>query len=306
MTGADLEQFVAALERSLLPPNFTVETRRREFGEDGVQLAEFDIVISGTLGSGKVSWLIECRDRPKETSEPGAWIEQLDGRRRRFNFDKVTAVSTSGFASGTVDYARQVGIDLRTVRWLTADDFVDWFRAESFQIIHRTIHLEYAKVHVADTETPDRQEAALQAVRGVALDRPSLLNPVTGELVAPVDAFEIAISRRPGLWPDVLNDGWSRDVEIDAIYPHDDRYVLDTAMGQVPIPRILFRGTIGVSVTAVPFTRFAEYRDEVADQRVAATVAADFTVDEQTYRITMERVLIDGVENLRVRVAKAT
>jgi hypothetical protein len=305
MTGADLEQFVAALERSLLPPNFTVETRRREFGDNGLQVAEFDIVITGPLGSSTVSWLIECRDRPSEKSEPGAWIEQLDGRRRRFNFEKVTAVSTSGFAPGTMEYARKVGIELRTVRWLNADDFVDWFRVETFNVIHRSIHLEYAKLHVADTESPERQHAGFQRVRDVPLQELTLLNPKTGQLVAPVDAFAGAISRRPNLWPDNTTSDWSSDVEIDATYPADDCYILDTTAGQVPIPRILFRGILGIKMDVVPFVQFAEYRDELADCRVAACVSADYTVDEQGYRVTLERISVDGLENLRLRITKA-
>ena len=305
MTGEDLEQFVATLERSLLPPTFTVETRQRQFDEEGAQLAEFDIVISGRLGSASVLWLIECRDRPSGTSEPGAWIEQLDGRRRRFNFDKVAAVSTTGFSSSAVDYARNVGIDLRTVRWLKAEDFVDWFGAETFQFIDRSIHLEYAKVHVADTESNERREAAFQLVQGVALDKPILFNSKTRQLVTLLDAFVVAVSRRPDLWPEELRAGWSREVEIDAIYPADDCYALTPAAGHVPVPRILFRGTLSLRMTTAPFTQFAEYRDEVTDQRVASSVSADFTADEQAYRITLERVLIDGVEDLRFRIARA-
>lgn len=305
MTGAELEEFVAALERSLLPPNYEVETRRREYGPDGVQVAEFDIVISGQLGSAKLTWLIECRDRPSDTSEPGAWIEQLDGRRRRFNFDKVTAVSTSGFAPGAVDYARKVGIDLRTVHRLTPSDFAEWFRAETFDIIQRSIHLNYAKIHVAETEAPERQAAAFEAIRGCALDAPTLLNPKTRQLVTPLDAFVIAVSRRPNLWPAEVAADWSHTIDIDAIYPRDDCYVLDTTAGEVPVPRILFKGTLGFKVTSVPFAQFAEYRDGLTEQRVAASVSADFTLDEQAYRVTLERVTIDGAENLRLRIAKA-
>jgi len=90
-----------------------------QFDESGVQLAEFDIVISGRLGSSSIKWLIECRDRPSEGPAPGAWIEQLVGRKRRFKFDKVLAVSTTGFVEGAKAFAEAEDIGLRTVKKLT-------------------------------------------------------------------------------------------------------------------------------------------------------------------------------------------
>ena len=112
--GKPLERLVRAIEEQMLPEGFNVSSNERVI-EDGVQLAEFDIVISGRLGSTDFKWLIECRDRPSQGAAPGAWIEQLVSRRSRFNFDKVIAVSTSGFAEGATKYASHEGIHLRTV-----------------------------------------------------------------------------------------------------------------------------------------------------------------------------------------------
>ncbi len=122
-TGKPLEHLVRAIEEQMLPEGFEVSSNERVI-EDGEQVAEFDIVISGRLGSTDFKWLIECRDRPSQGAAPGAWIEQLASRRSRFNFDKVIAVSTSGFAEGATKYASEQGIHLRTVTEITdiADD----------------------------------------------------------------------------------------------------------------------------------------------------------------------------------------
>lgn len=37
-----------------------------------------------------------------------SWIEQLVGRRARFGFNKVTAVSITGFATGAAEFASKM------------------------------------------------------------------------------------------------------------------------------------------------------------------------------------------------------
>lgn len=124
-SGKQLEKLVQEIEQHLLPHGFTVEPRKQIYNRAGTQIAELDLVITGTIGSSSIFWLIECRDRPSDGPAPGAWIEQLVGRRERFNIDKVFAVSTTGFAEGARQYAEEKGIVLRTVEDITdiASDF---------------------------------------------------------------------------------------------------------------------------------------------------------------------------------------
>lgn len=112
-TGRELEALVAEIEAGMLPDGFSVELNKRVFDDDGVQEAEFDIVISGQVGSGQYKCLIECRDRPSQGAAPGSWIEQLVGRRDKYNFNNVMAVSTTGFAGNAERHAHEKGIDLR-------------------------------------------------------------------------------------------------------------------------------------------------------------------------------------------------
>lgn len=121
--GKQLEGLVAFVEKTLLPQGFDVKTNQRIFNEEGVQIAEFDIEIRGKVGSTEIAWLIECHDRPSHGSAPASWIEQLVGRRSRFGFNKVTAVSTTGFALGAIEFAQLQGIEIREVKALSHDEF---------------------------------------------------------------------------------------------------------------------------------------------------------------------------------------
>ena len=111
--GKQLEALVAFVEKTLLPDGFNVTTNERIFNDEGIQIAEFDIEIRGRVGTTEIAWLIECRDRPTSGPAPGSWIEQLVGRRARFGFNKVTAVSTTGFAAGATEFALAKGIERR-------------------------------------------------------------------------------------------------------------------------------------------------------------------------------------------------
>ena len=302
MRGEELERFVARLEQSLLPPGFQVETRVRAFSADGVQIAEFDVLVTGTIDSTSTRFCIECRDRPSEGAAPASWIEQLVGRRQRFCFDRIIAVSTTGFATPAVEFAREAHIELRTVTTLTPDSLLDWLGTEHLEMRHRHVHLAYFKVLVADTEPAERVAAASQVVKSSRPDDAILLNPVTDQLVRPVDAFEVAISRRPALWPPELEDGeWSDDVEIRARYPTNDCYQLRTELGLVSVPELLFRGTLTLRVAAVPLNQRRTYVNEITGRPIASSASGDYTVGTRIHTVAIDHVETDGTSHLYIR-----
>jgi hypothetical protein len=129
--GRRLEDLVATFEKHLLTPGFSV-TQRECLIEDGVQLAEFDIVIEGPVGSGRIKWLIECRDRPSDKSTEASWIQQLAGRKQQFGFDQIFAVSTSPFSNAAKKAADSLGVKLRQVRRL--GDLATSFNVQKFAL----------------------------------------------------------------------------------------------------------------------------------------------------------------------------
>ncbi len=117
--GTKLEQLVAMVESIRLPEGFKVEKRKAIY-EDGQQIAELDIVVSGTLGTVAHTTVFECRDRPADGPQGDEWIQQLVGRRERLKVDTIVAVSTTGFVAGAAKFAAERNIPLRRVEDVTA------------------------------------------------------------------------------------------------------------------------------------------------------------------------------------------
>ncbi|MSV27225.1 MAG: hypothetical protein EXQ52_00530 [Bryobacterales bacterium] len=209
--GKGLEDLVATIEGLLVPRGFRVERNDRVYSDDGVQIAELDIVIRGKVGSADFSWLMECRSRPSIGPAPESWIEQLVGRRQRFRFDKVTAVSTTGFASGAAEYAPSQGIDLRQLNEV-APDVIDWlgFRSMRSRQEHHVLH--HACLRIGD-ESPERQQAFLDA-------EPLLRATDTGTVI----------------FADVIPNGPPKRLCVRIQYPHDgSHFVVNTTAGPVRI-----------------------------------------------------------------------
>lgn len=181
-SGKELEELIAGIEAQMLPQGFKVEPRQRVVDDSGEQIAELDIVISGALGSSSVKWLLECRDRPSEGTAPASWIEQLVGRRERFGFDKVFAISTTGFSKAATDFAKTKGIALRTVSRLT--DIKDDFKLRG--MVYQFEEVTFAGQGQLETDNPSDK-------RTVDIRRPMFKRPGETEFLH----FPVFVSRNP-------------------------------------------------------------------------------------------------------------
>jgi len=120
--GSRLERLVEMIEGLHLPDGFSIRKNSPVYNDEGQQIAELDIFISGRIGSVTHCTLFECRDRPSQGAAPVGWIEQLFGRKQRLKLSSIVAVSTTGFAPGAVEFAAQENIPLRTVEALTESE----------------------------------------------------------------------------------------------------------------------------------------------------------------------------------------
>src|ERR1700734_2001770 len=156
--GKKLEDLVAFVESKLLHKGFTVTPRCHVFDDDGALIAELDLEIRGKVGSTDFAWLIECRDRPSAGSAPVSWIEQLVGRRQRFGFNKITAVSTTGFSQAAIDFAKRVDIqiELRAVRDLVPDDVAHWILCTTASVMDCCVVPGECKVWADPAATPNQ------------------------------------------------------------------------------------------------------------------------------------------------------
>ena len=285
--GKSLENLVRQIEELLLPSGFSVKGNSKVYNDEGIQIAEFDVEIRGRLGSTDISWLIECRDRPGNGPAPGSWIEQLVGRRDRFGFNKVTAVSTTGFADGAIDYAKQSGIELRTVSHITAEDVAGWLGLQHITCLTRLTHLNDIRVIVSKAEHPQRVDALVQKLDGVSGNIKILRSTESSQVLSGAEAFQAAVLTQPGLFEGLAPNGPVKPIRLRASYPDDNsHFVIDTDCGSVRITEILFRGELSIKQTEVPIASITEYRRDGENERIAQT--ATFPIDMQGIRFSLE------------------
>jgi hypothetical protein len=271
--GKQLETLVTYVEKNLLPAGFEVKANERVFDDDGVQIAEFDIEIRGKVGSTSIAWLIECRDRPGHGSAPGSWIEQLFGRRTRFGFNKVTAVSTTGFAPGAISFAKSQGIELREVRSLSPEEFSSWLVIQEFRQIHRVAELKHMSIIVDESEPDERKAELPEVISKVANGEAILRSSMNGELVTSSNAFFAAVQGVQGIFDDVLADK-PKTINLHTDYQSDeDHFTVETSVGSVRVRKIEFIGELRITESVVPIVNTVEYRQTETGEPISQLVA---------------------------------
>ena len=294
-TGKLLERFVEQIEKILIPHGITVTPNEKVFNEDGVQVAEFDIEIEGKIGTTEFKWLIECRDRPTQGSAPSAWIEQLVGRRDRFNFDKVIAVSTTGFAEPAKQYAEESGIEIRTVTETDIEQIRDWFLLDKMTLCKRSGNLEHARLIVDEGESEETKQALLELLANNSPDEKLLLSTETGEHIDVAMAFVLAANVIDGLYDDISQGGGSKKVILRVIYGKgDSHYVVETNLGFVRINEILFKGEITVVLEEIPVAQIKKYTSISSGEEIATTANFNISVQGKSIDLSFNRIAETG------------
>ncbi|MBI5042437.1 MAG: restriction endonuclease [Nitrospirae bacterium] len=258
--GKHLEALVAYVEKTLLPEGFAVTTNERIFNDEGIQIAEFDIEIRGKVGSTAIAWLIECRDRPSSGPASNSWIEQLVGRRTRFGFNKVTAVSTTGFATGATEFALAQGIELREVKALSPEEFADWLKIRHIHNVERHTMLENASLLIDESEPKDRQRALAELLSKTEGSAAFLKSSKSGNTTTLANAFSSAAGKIEGLFDDLVANGPEKKICLRANYIDDDHFVVETTEGLVRVRTIIFDGEVRLKETLIPLMGISEYR----------------------------------------------
>jgi hypothetical protein len=257
--GKQLESLVAFVEEKLLPPGFDVKSNERVFNDEGIQIAEFDIEIRGKVGTTEIAWLIECRDRPGQGAAPGSWIEQLFGRRTRFGFNKVTAVSTTGFAAGATSFAQQQGIELREVANLDPTEFANWLHIAAMRQVRRITDLKHASIYLHPEETEVSKQAALAVIANADGNARILVSSSASTHANLSEAFFNAVQTVAGAFEGVTVEQ-PQKIQLLAQYTDHDHFLLETADGRVRVNHIEFVGELRVEELELPVIKTSEYR----------------------------------------------
>jgi hypothetical protein len=290
-SGKLLEGFVERIEKLLIPQGFTISPNEIIYNDEGIQIAEFDVEIAGKIGTTNFKWLIECRDRPAQGAAPGSWIEQLVGRRDRFNFDKVIAVSTTGFAEGASKYAKESGIEIRTVTEADIDQINDWFLLTEMTVFKRGTILEHATLFIDKDESYETNEALRQVLANNSPETPILLSTENGERISVVKAFGVAASGIDGLYDGVTPDGGSKKVNLQVSYPQDNsHYVVESKLGNIRIKEILFQGELTLAIEKIPIMTIRKYENVLNGEVIATTASFDFEIDGKSREISFNKI----------------
>ncbi len=300
--GKRLEALVAFVEQTLLPAGFNVQTNDRVFNDDGVQIAEFDVLVEGKIGTSEFRWLIECRDRPASGAAPVAWVEQLVGRRTRFNLNKVTAVSTTGFAAGAAEFAQAQGIELRQVEALTPEHFSDWLQVRFLTNLTRHTTLTGAYFGLDESVSQTQRDALTALIPTVTGSTAILRSSSTGEMVTPAQAFSAITSANRELYEDVIPNGEAKPVRVLARYTDEDHFIIDSQVGPVPIKEIAFVGELRIIETQIPIIYTGEYRDARTGAPISQIVTyAPQSIMGQRFSVEFHKLAETGETHITLR-----
>ncbi|MBA3072238.1 MAG: restriction endonuclease [Anaerolineae bacterium] len=303
-TGKLLEGFVAQIEKALLPNKFTITTNDKLFTE-GTPVAEFDIVIAGKIGSTNFKWLIECRDRPSQGPVPGEWIEQLFGRRDRFKFDKIIAVSTTGFSDGAAKYAKDKGIETREIKEADLSQISDWFKVQEMVLTKSNAMLESVEINIDDTDEK------IQALSELLLslrnpDEKILFSTETKDFCNLATAFLLA-SQSAGLFTDIDPKGGSKRVKLQAQYTNDKScFLIKTKLGDVRIKDILFGGVLKIILEKIPICDIKKYESTQTGNVIATETSFKFDVGDNQHDVSFIRIEDTGQTIVGVGTTKRT
>jgi hypothetical protein len=251
--GKSLEQLVKLIEGALIPRGFSIESRERVYNDDGVQIAEFDIVITGKLGSAPLKWLIECRDRPSDGAAPGEWIEQLVGRRSRFNFGMVMAVSTTGFAEGAIEEAKRAGIEIRTMDSLTTESVLSWIPNNAPLVVRRG---DYDGVQFY---LDDVTEEELRDLKSKFTPRtPLIIDTESGETISMDEFWTRALDRNPQLFDGIALNDEPKSASV-RVACEGDRYKIKIGERLVRIAEVHVSAILSIRIPQMPLTEVYQY-----------------------------------------------
>jgi hypothetical protein len=294
-SGKELERLVREIETVLLPKGFRVVPNEQVHNDNGVPIAEFDLHIEGTVGSTLFRWLIECRDRPSEGPAPGSWIEQLVGRRNRFRFNKVTAVSTTGFAPSANEFARQEGIELRAVSQITADAVSDWLTSTDLRLFRDKTELKSARLCVPKDTSQEIVAALESRIAGIKPVEAVLRSTKDGRS-ASIGAVCMSLIRQ---YPDIFNGvepnkgPIARTVKANYHDPYD-RFEIETTMGFIQINQIVFEAELSTTFELVPQAQIMQYSTNETPRPICQSIKWEFETPDRRIDLVVHRILSDS------------
>ncbi|RJP63039.1 MAG: hypothetical protein C4535_19935 [Comamonadaceae bacterium] len=219
----------------------------------------------------------------------------------RFGFNKVTAVSTTGFAAGAVEFAKQQGIELREVASLDPSEFKDWLHITEMRQIRRVTDLQQATIFLSPMEIDDLKKAAMDVIAGAAGNDEILVSSSSGARANLINAFFSAIQSVDNAFKDVVV-GKPLKVRLLSSYRDEDHFLIETALGLAKVTQIDFVGELRVEETVVPVVKTAEYRHAGTGEPISQLAAfAPQSILGMNLALELHRVADSGETHVTMR-----
>jgi hypothetical protein len=117
----DFQKMILRIYSQMKSTDSTVEESVLLVEKNTDEKREIDILISINSFNSVMRIAIECRGRKKK--DDIQWIDELVGKYRDLDVNKVVAVSKSGFSKGAIEKAKQNNIDTLTLK---EAETIDW------------------------------------------------------------------------------------------------------------------------------------------------------------------------------------
>lgn len=253
--GSEFERLVKILEGLSLPPGYELVDRLTTY-VNGTQTGEFDLVHKIKVGSFTFQYLVECRDRKTLGDVP--WIEQLAGRKRRMNFDRVIAASKLGFTASAREIASSCGIDLRQMDEITAADLSGWLTITGLDWISDVYTLEQANYGISTDVSPELTAKAVEAIasgKAPKLFFEAIDDPITAE-----ELFRQCGEQKLSLL-DGMKNGERRDLKLSCDFKDDiPQLKMKLEDGSaIRVVQMQFAGYVLRSMEVKPMTAIKSY-----------------------------------------------
>jgi hypothetical protein len=289
--GKLLESFVEEIEKILSPQGVKITPNKKIYNDHGVQTAEFDIEIEGKIGSTNFKWLIECRDRPSFGPAPGSWIEQLVGRKDRFKFNKIIAVSTTGFTDDAAKYANDSGIEIRSVTNSNFKQISDWFPFSELPLSRLSGKLKKAAVKINKDQPKKNFQALEKILENLSYETNILLDTETQKKLSFLQVFETYIKRSNELYVEFTKGTQAVKVQLTLQLPQKEHHVeIETEIGAIPISEIIFDADIFANEELIPISSIKNYHNISYDETIATQVGFNFNIKDKSHELLFNKI----------------
>lgn len=297
--GKSLEELVSDIERFAAGSGRGVEIRRKLYNENGVQLAEFDIIVSVGEGDHKVEWLIECRNRPSHGAAEGGWIEQLYGRKHLNGFARAIAVSTTGFSPSAIYYAKKGNIELRLAEELSYPEM--WL---CNTLITQSKTGSFSSIQINLLDTSDQMRDFLDKHLPVRTNELLLYFESLPEPVKPIEMFEkTCLDDTYDIYTG-LNAGESKPVQVVYFSEGGSLGAVSLRINKesIPLHSIVLLGSVRIDEREEPFTSISVIREATEDTLIGQRIAINANNENYNEIIFYETVNEDGSRKLALKI----